>query len=956
VSDVGSTVRVVVTASNAGGSTPAPSAVTATVTAEPPPPPPPPAAPSNTALPIVNGSATEGQTLNASTGTWTGSPTSYTYQWQDCNTSSEDCSNISGATSLNYKLTASDVGHTLRVTVTASNAGGSTKASSAVTATVAAEPPPPPPPPAAPSNTALPIVSGSAMEGETLRTSNGTWTESPTSYTYQWQDCNTSGKGCSNVSGATGQSYKLAAKDVGDTIRVVVTASNEGGATAASSAVTAVVTAPPPPPPPAPTDTALPSVNGSAVEGQTLNASTGTWTGSPTSYTYQWQDCNTSGENCSNVSGATSLNYKLTASDVGHTLRVTVTASNAGGSTKASSSATAKVAAEPPPPPPPPAAPSNTALPIVNGSAMEGETLRTSNGTWTESPTSYTYQWQDCNTSGDACSNIDKATSSSYKLVSSDVGHTIRAAVTASNAGGSTKASSAATAAVAPVVTEGEGPQIYVAQAGAGSQSGEGSCANARPLSWLNNSSDWGTGSGRVAPGTTVGLCGTLTAPVDVLGNGSAGKPVTIAFTAGAKIAIGGAGCPGTGCIDLGDKREYVTVDGGSDGVIENTNRGAKKEKNESSTTGVYGTSSKHVSVENLEIANLYIAEEGESSPIGNTEIRGIFFTEGEPEYLTIKNDVVHDTGWAINVTVNGKSNHVDIEHNTLYHDSHGISPTGSTEGGDVGPVVVAYNHFYADGVWSSNPGLNHMDGIHCYTGNKGTGTKGLHWTGLYIYDNTITMEGEYGVTAPVYIEGESGPQCGDPTSNMWIFNNVFTGRGAGPKFALNNGLLSPYSGEEHIFNNTFIGNKTSEGSCIPIKNPSSEAANIAFENNVLTTCRTLIDAETSKLASIDYNLYANAGTANEAFSCPGHELYFSQFAEWKSCIGGDSHSITAGSAKLSATETFGVLGKPEAGSEAVGHGRNLTSLCASTPEEALCKNIDGAARPSTGGWDIGAF
>jgi pectate lyase len=399
-----------------------------------------------------------------------------------------------------------------------------------------------------------------------------------------------------------------------------------------------------------------------------------------------------------------------------------------------------------------------------------------------------------------------------------------------------------------------------------------------------------------------------------------------------------------------------VTVDGGSDGVIENTNRGAKKEKNESPTTGVGGTSSKHVTVENLEIANLYVAEEGESSPIGNTEIRGIFFREGEPENLTIKNDVVHDTGWAINVTVNGKSKDIYIEHNTLYHDSHGISPTGSSEGGNVGPVDIAYNHFYEDGVWASNPGLNHMDGIHCYTGDKGDGSKGLHWNGLYIYDNLITMEGEYGVTAPVYLEGSSGPQCGDSTSNFWIFNNVFTGKGAGPKFALNNGLLSPYSGEEHIYNNTFIGNKTSEGSCIPIKNPSSEAANITLENNILTTCHTLIDAETSKLTAIDYNLYANAGTANEAFACPGHELYFSQFAEWKSCINGDTHSLTTANAKLNPSETLGTLGKPETGSEATGHGTNLTNLCPSTPQEALCKNINNEPRPTTGNWNIGAY
>ena len=87
-----------------------------------------------------------------------------------------------------------------------------------------------------------------------------------------------------------------------------------------------------------------PSIGGSVVEGQTLSVSTGTWSGSPTSYTYQWQDCNTSGESCADISGATGSTYKLVSSDVGHTLRVVVTATNSGGSTPATSGASAVVA------------------------------------------------------------------------------------------------------------------------------------------------------------------------------------------------------------------------------------------------------------------------------------------------------------------------------------------------------------------------------------------------------------------------------------------------------------------------------------------------------------------------------------------------------------------------------------------------------------------------------------
>ncbi len=417
--DVGHTLRVAVTASNAGGSTKASSAASGTVA---------PPAPVNTALPSVTGSAVEGQTLAASSGTWSGSPTSFAYQWEDCNTAGEACANIGGATSSSYKLASGDVGHTLRVAVTASNAGGSAKASSTATGTVV---------PPAPANTVLPSVSGSAVEGQTLSASTGTWSGSPTSYAYQWEDCDTAGEACANIGGATSSSYKLGSGDVGHTLRVVVTASNAGGSARASSAATGTIV----PLPPA--NTALPSVSGSAVEGQSLGASSGTWSGSPTSFAYQWQDCNTSGEACSNIGGATSLTYKLTAGDVGSTVRVVVTASNAGGSTQASATATAVVTSALPP--------ANTALPSVNGSAVEGQTLSASTGTWSGSPTSFAYQWEDCNTAGEACSNIGGATSSNYKLVAGDVGHTLRVAVTATNPNGSTKASSTATAPVTPL-------------------------------------------------------------------------------------------------------------------------------------------------------------------------------------------------------------------------------------------------------------------------------------------------------------------------------------------------------------------------------------------------------------------------------------------------------------------------------------------------------------------------
>ena len=75
--------------------------------------------------------------------------------------------------------------------------------------------------------------------------------------------------------------------------------------------------------------------------------------------------------------------------------------------------------------------PVNTAIPVVTGDTGEGDTLTTTNGTWTNSPTSYTYRWLRDDIA------IPSATSSTYVLTASDLGTTIKSEVTAINAGGS---------------------------------------------------------------------------------------------------------------------------------------------------------------------------------------------------------------------------------------------------------------------------------------------------------------------------------------------------------------------------------------------------------------------------------------------------------------------------------------------------------------------------------------
>ena len=289
-----------------------------------------------------------------------------------------------------------------------------------------------------PANTSPPTISGTAQEGQTLTASSGTWSGSPPlSYSYQWRRCDKNGGNCVDIAGATGQTYALVPADVGATIRVAVTASNDLSSTAGSAPTTIIAAAPP-------ANTSPPTILGTAQQGQTLSASTGTWSGTaPFTYAYQWRRCDTGGGGCADIAGASATTYTLVAADLGRTIRVAVTASNSAGSSSQSSAQTAVVAASATPP-------VNTSPPTIAGTAQQGQTLSASSGAWSgTAPFTYAYQWRRCDTGGGGCADIASATTTTYTLVAADLGTTIRVAVTGSNSAGSSVASSIQT----PTVT-----------------------------------------------------------------------------------------------------------------------------------------------------------------------------------------------------------------------------------------------------------------------------------------------------------------------------------------------------------------------------------------------------------------------------------------------------------------------------------------------------------------------
>jgi len=306
---------------------------------------------------------------------------------------------------------------------------------------------------AAPSNTSLPTISGSAVAGQTLTASPGSWSgDTPITFAYQWLRCNASGSSCSAITGETKFTRLVDSGDVGFTLRVRVTATNSSGSTSADSDATTVVTstgggggggAG------APVNSSPPTISGSAVKGQTLTASPGSWNGStPISFAYQWQRCDSSGNNCNAISGETSTTRLVDSGDVGSRLRVKVTATNTAGSNSATSDTTAVVTSS--------GgggsgsgAPANTSVPVVSGSAVQGQTLTATTGTWTgKTPITFTNQWYRCDANSANCAAIAGETGPTRTVDAGDVGSRLKVRVTATNSVGAASADSSTTAVV----------------------------------------------------------------------------------------------------------------------------------------------------------------------------------------------------------------------------------------------------------------------------------------------------------------------------------------------------------------------------------------------------------------------------------------------------------------------------------------------------------------------------
>jgi hypothetical protein len=460
---------------------------------------------------------------------------------------------------------------------------------------------------------------------------------------------------------------------------------------------------------------------------------------------------------------------------------------------------------------------------------------------------------------------------------------------------------------------------FYITQNGAGTGTGS-SCANAKDASFFNDATNWGRGR-PIAPGKTVGLCGTITTPLTAQGDGARGKPITVRFQRGA--ALSQPVCPTSGCLNL-DDHSYITVDGGVNGIIENTDNGTNR-GHRRSTSGIEALSCDHCKIRNLTIRNIYV-HTGAGSEVGNRENDIRISGTG----VSVHDNVMHDSSSALSFLA-GTGDSGRFYDNEIYNVDHGFTLAGPN-GGSVGNVWFYGNHLHDFAIWDSSSNAYHHDGIHCYT----NGTTGMTIRNLYAYNNVF--DGNIGNNATTWIFMEGTRQhtaCSTPSSHMWFFNNVF--HSSGPKPA-STSMIETNNGVVFTAHNTEIFNSPRDTRGIGLQAPKGSTV----VNNVVGGFNKLITFSrgSGSPAQLDYNAYT--------FCRPGggtgasHNCFNGQRSWARYHATNEPHSV----ARVHSTKV---------GSNADGVGKNLTSMCkgALVP---LCRDIRGALRPRRMGPDAGAF
>ena len=379
-----------------------------------------------TGAPTISGTAQVHETLTADTSDIADVDglTNVVYKYQWITNGNSQYTEIPGATSSTYTPVAADVGRTIKVKVSFSD-----DADNRLTLFSASTAPVIPAPNTSPTGALT--IDGTAQEGEELTANTSTIDDAngldSAEFAYQW--IQNDGNADRDIPDATSETYTLGPGDVGKTIKVRVSLTDDGGnVETLTSAPTVTVTAKPNTAP-----TGAPTISGTAQVHVTLTAGTSSIADEDgldgATFTYQW--IRNDGNADSDIASETSTTYTPVATDVGKTIKVKVFFTDDADNKEA-------LFSEPTVPVVPAPNTSPTGAPTIDGTAQEGEELTANTSTIDDAngldSATFIYQW--IRNDGNADSDIADATSGSYTLEAPDVGNTIKVKVSFTDDGG----------------------------------------------------------------------------------------------------------------------------------------------------------------------------------------------------------------------------------------------------------------------------------------------------------------------------------------------------------------------------------------------------------------------------------------------------------------------------------------------------------------------------------------
>ena len=466
---------------------------------------------------------------------------------------------------------------------------------------------------------------------------------------------------------------------------------------------------------------------------------------------------------------------------------------------------------------------------------------------------------------------------------------------------------------------------LYIAQNAAGAGTGS-NCSSPLAYTFFNVAGNWGNAASQIGPGTTVHICGTLTGAANSTmltfqGDGAPGSPITLLFEANAVLTD--TNWAQAGAIYGGSSRNWVNVDGGNNGLIQNTANGSSPNyPTQTDSAGVYFPTCSNCIVRNLTVSNLFVKTTSDSQGGGDA----IDIHSGSNN--TIYNNLIHDS--QIGIIHNfGRSGSlqtgVSIYGNTIYRFNHAIAIGDLSTNSTFDSLKIYGNNIHDAANWDDVANNNfHHNGIFVFTNNSSN-----HYTNLQIFNNYIY--GDFGAreTGHIFLDNEA---TDSNYNGALLFNNILVDNSAanGPSngFIITKDLSS--SSAVGVYNNTMYFTTNVGSRCV-----MDQGATLTLKNNVNFQCYAVYISSGATSPATDYNDYGSlSGIGGSA-----------TLGAWQAACGCDSHS--SGSAPNLNLSSFA----PNAGSPLVGAGINLRALAAGLSLDKL-----GTPRPLGSAWDIGAI